>query len=387
MNNHSDIQVPVLFCLNKRAHYVRNAGDWGWVTRDPVVGRFAMALYLLEKEGIVSLPEKTHQEIVQLYWNNKARWLLTENCLKQVVSVFEDAGVEIIPLKGAALLGMLYKDSGLRGMSDVDLLVRPDAFLAAVNILGKLGFKACPKDRHEILTWFEKMPMENWPKELSFSNEFGLAIELHQQLISPWFLPALPVNMDAIWERSILFTFTSETPIEYGKDLWKRNLSPHDMLAYLCLHLGLHGLQFPQSYLDIDLWIRNLSDIWDWDRFLELVNQWRIRSVAYHVLSICKDLMGTPIPDGLLKRLDPGWLARIRVKMLISSTSILADCPSLGKRYPTLVKLALIDSLPSIIATLIKLAFPDKAWREYNPSGHGLLGHWLHVMQVVKRGD
>jgi hypothetical protein len=382
-----DIQIPILHCLNKRAHYVKDAGDWDWVIRDPVVGRFATALYVLGKEGKVSLSEKTRQEIAKSYWNNKARWLLTENRLKQVVSAFEAAGVEVIPLKGAALLGLLYKDSGLRSMSDIDLLVRPDAFLAAVNFLGKLGFKACPKDRHENITWFENLPRESWPKELSFSEESGLSIELHQQLINPWFLPALPVNMDAIWERSIPFTYASDIPIEYGKNLWKRNLSTYDTLAYLCLHLGLHGLQFPQSYLDIDLWVRNLSDTWDWDRFLDLVDQWRIRSVAYHVLSICKDLMGTPLPDGLLKRLDPGWLARIRVKTLISTTSILADRPSLGKRYPTLVKLALIDSLPSIMATLIKLAFPDKAWREHNPSGHNLLGHWLHVLHVVKRGD
>jgi hypothetical protein len=119
----------------------------------------------------------------------------------------------------------------------------------------------------------------------------------------------------------------------------------------------------------------------------DLVNQWQIRSSTYHVLSICRDFMGTPLPDGILKRLDPGWLARFRVKMLISSQSILADCPSMGRRYPTLVKLALIDRLPFIFVTLIKLAFPDKGWREHNPSWRGLLANWLHVLHVVRRGD
>ena len=142
-----------------------------------------------------------------------------------------------------------------------------------------------------------------------------------------------------------------------------------------------------QSYLDIDLWIRILPDSWDWDRFLNLVNQWQIRSATYHVLSICKDFFNTPLPDGVLKRFDPGWLARLRVKLLISSQSILADRSTLGKRYPTLVKLALIDRLPRIIVTLIKLAFPPEAWRDHNPSGRGLLAHWLHVLHVVKRGD
>jgi hypothetical protein len=149
----------------------------------------------------------------------------------------------------------------------------------------------------------------------------------------------------------------------------------------------MHGLHAMQTYLDIDLWIRSLPDTWEWERFLDLVNQWQIRSATYHVLSICSGFMETPLPDGFLKRLDPGWLARIRVKMLLSSESILADRSTLGRRYPTLIKLALIDRLPRIWVMLIKLAFPDKAWRGHNPSRRSLVEHWLHIFHVVKRGD
>jgi hypothetical protein len=165
-----------------------------------------------------------------------------------------------------------------------------------------------------------------------------------------------------------------------------RNLSHYDTLAHLCLNLALHGLKNLQSYLDIDLWIRNLSDSWDWEEFLERVFQWQIRSVTYHVLSICKYLFDTPLPENILQRLDPGRLARWRVTLLISSQSILADRPSLGKRYPTLVKLALIDSFPLILVTLRRLFLPGKAWREYNPYGRSLFAHWSHVSHVVNKG-
>ena len=97
--------------------------------------------------------------------------------------------------------------------------------------------------------------------------------------------------------------------------------------------------------------------------------------------------METPLPDSIIKHLDPGWLARFRVKILISSESILADRASVGKYYPTLVKLALIDRLPFIFITLIKLIFPAKAWSEYNLSGQSMLAHWLNVFRVAKRGD
>lgn len=386
MGSAKDIQTPVLSWLNQRARYIQSAGNWDWVMQDPVVGRFAAVLFILGRQGAVSLSEQSRHELAQIYWGNKARWLVRENQLKPVLSAFRRQGLAAIPLKGAALLGTLYKDIGLRAMSDVDILVQPENFVTAVNILRQLGFQPCPKDEYENFNWLEKLPKAYWPKELSFHDQHGLVIELHQHLINAWFLPAFPLNMDAIWERSILSSSDQSLEI-VGENLWDRRPSHYDTLAYLCLHLALHGLQFPQTCLDIDLWIRDLSEHWDWECFLERVDEWQIRSAAYHALSLCRDFMETPLPDKLLERLDPGWLARLRVSLLISSESILADRPSLGKRYPTLVKLALMDRLPLIWVTLIKLAFPDKAWRAHNPSGRGLLSHWQHVLHVVKRGD
>ena len=78
--------------------------------------------------------------------------------------------------------------------------------------------------------------------------------------------------------------------------------------------------------------------------------------------------MDTPILEGLLKRLAPGWLARLRVHNLISSQSLLANKRGLAKRYPTMVKLALIHRLPLLWVVLIKLVFPEKASREQKSS-------------------
>jgi len=355
--------------------------------QDPVVGRFTAILFIMGRQGAVSLDEQTRRKMTDVYWSNKAYWVIMENRLQQVLSAFREAGLAAIPLKGAALLGLIYIDIGLRPMSDVDILVHPDKFLAAVNIMRQLGFGISPKDSSKSITSLDKLPKAYWPQGLNFYDQAGLVIELHHSLVAPWFLPAYPLNMDAIWKRSISSSCTDQNLERSRENLWERHLSPYDTLAFLCLHLALHGLQFPQTCLDIDLWIRNLPDTWEWERFLDLVNQWQIRSTTYHALSLCRDLMETPLPDNIFKHLDPGWLARFRVKMLISSESILADHPSVGKRYPTLVKLALIDRLPTIIITLIKLTFPDKAWREHNPSGRSTLAHWLNVFRAVIRGD
>jgi hypothetical protein len=386
LNNLVDIQTPVLNWLNRRVRYVESDENWDWVIQDPVVRRFTAILFIMDRQGVISLHRQTRRKMAQIYLGNKARWMKRENRLKQVLSAFRQSGIVAIPLKGAALVYPVYKDIGLRPMSDVDLLVRSNYFVQAVNTLRQLGFEISSKVSFKSIASLEKLPKVYWPNELSFYDPQGLIIDLHQSLINPWYQPGYPLNIDAIWERSIISSGIDQNVEKGGENLWERFLSPYDTLAHLCLHLAINGLQFPQGILDVDIMIRNLPDTWEWERFLNVVNQWQIRSTTYHALSLCRDFMETPLPDSIFKHLDPGWLARFRVKVLISSKSILADRPSIGKQYPTLVILALIDRLPFIFITIIKMIFPDKGWRDHNLSGRSILGHWLNVFRIVKRG-
>lgn len=386
MNNFSDLQKSVLTWLDKRSCYIESAKDLAWVERDPVVSHLFPLLYVINKEnGGTFLSESVRKSARAAYLETHAKWLVREKRLKQILNLLYSENIDVIPLKGVILQSQLYRNSGIRRMGDIDLLVRPSQYLKAAELLLESGFILYPNNGFDSLVILQGKPISAISTEIIFVDKKNswLIMEIHRHPFStPWFIVGFNVNLDEIWGRTLPAT---EDIDPHG--LWKIILSPYDTLALLVLHLALHGLQAMQTYLDIDLWIRNLPDTWEWERFLELVNQWQIRSVTYHALSICRDFMETPLPDKLLERLDPGWLARLRVRMLISSESILANRPSLGRRYTTLVKLALIDRLPLILLTLIKLAFPNKAWREHNPYKRSPLAHWLHVLHVVKRGD
>jgi hypothetical protein len=110
MNNLVYFQDPVLVWLKKRSWYVKDNGSWDWVLGDPIVSHLAPALFLLDKKGITHLSDKTRHKFSQVYWKNTSRWLVAEKLLKQVLCLFNQAGVPVIPLKGAAFQGFLYKD-------------------------------------------------------------------------------------------------------------------------------------------------------------------------------------------------------------------------------------------------------------------------------------
>jgi hypothetical protein len=385
-NNLFIIQVPVLKWLELRSSYLGNRVDLDWVSRDPIVGHlFPMLCVLNKNNGGIGLSDRVRQKSRAAYLETHARWLVREKRLRESLSVLARENIQAVPFKGGILQSQLYQNSGFRQMGDIDLLVRSSQFLRAAALLLESGFILHPEFGFEDLSALARLLDSALPTEIKLgdAHNTGLALDLHRHLLpTPWLIPGFEIDLDGIWARLIPATEDVDP-----QGLWKTILSPADTLAALILHLAMHGLHAMQTYLDLDLFIRTLPDPWDWDPFQALVNRWRIRSAAWHALSFCRDFMDTPLPDDLLKRLDPGWLARSRVKLLITSESILADRPSLGKRYPTLVKLALIDRLPRILVTLLKLAFPDKAWRQHNPAGRSLLAHWSHVLQVVKRGD
>jgi len=314
--------------------------------------------------------------------------MVREHRLKRILDVLYQADIEVIPLKGGILQGLLYRNSGIRSMDDLDILVRPENYKSSANLLIRSGLMLVPTNRFQSLAQLDEFPDTDWPGELSFNDGQGFAIDLHRNLVtSQWFSTVYYLDMKAVWERSVRLSDDEQGAKAAGAGLWKVLLSPYDMLAHLCLHSALHGLQIMKNFLDIDLWIRNLPTSWDWGQFMEIVNQWQIRSAVFHVMTFCKEFLGTPVPEEVLRQIDPGWLARWRVRKLISPQKLMADRPSLGKRYPTLVKISLVDHISEMFLTIIKLTFPGRALYTRHYTKQGIIGHWLHIFDVIKRGD
>lgn len=73
-----------------------------------------------------------------------AREILLLGALKEARAAAQAAGIEIVALKGAALLELGIYKIGERGMSDADVLVRPKDLLPFEGILARLGYQAMP---------------------------------------------------------------------------------------------------------------------------------------------------------------------------------------------------------------------------------------------------
>jgi Uncharacterised nucleotidyltransferase len=84
--------------------------------------------------------EVVRSRVAEAIRETRLRALAFEATLRRVVQALEDNRIPVLPLKGTVLADRLHGDPGLRPTGDVDVLVEPSRFSAAVDTLRRLGY-------------------------------------------------------------------------------------------------------------------------------------------------------------------------------------------------------------------------------------------------------
>lgn len=200
--------------------------------------------------------------------------------------------VPIVVLKGAALATTLYPNPALRPLHDLDLLVPRHRVPAVETSIRACGYEA-----------YTPEPVPGLNRRLGHhvalrgGPHARVVIEVHWNLIgadADWRTPA----MDWFWDHV-------EALPEEGTFLYR--LAPTATFLYLAAHLVLqHGGARPRLLWLYDLhlvltrWQRRL----DWHDLVERASAFRWGAAVSAALRATHTCFGSPLPDGLLRRLD-----------------------------------------------------------------------------------
>jgi hypothetical protein len=199
--------------------------------------------------------------------------------LLDLITLFDRAGIEVLPFKGPALAWSLYETPALREMSDLDLLIRPRDRSRAILLLQSAGYAPSYPCDVRLFDPGRQIPFE--------SPTTGVAVDLHWSLAPPQFGHALDVA--GIWSR------VGEARVA-GRTV--RTLGTEDLLIFLCVHGAKHGWCSIHWLSDLARLIRR-DDI-DWDRLLARATARQTSRVLYAGLMLSADLLGAPVPDPVL---------------------------------------------------------------------------------------
>ncbi len=199
-----------------------------------------------------------------------------------LLAAFEKAGIETMVLKGAALIQLYYRESGLRPMLDADILVHAHQAEQAMEVLAALQWKPL-----RYLQPTMRIPIVH---STPFEDEAQRQVDLHWHLFWECFNAK---DDNDYWEGAVT--------IKIG-DVQTLALSPTDQLLHTCWH-GARWNEVPPIRWVADAMVilgASAAEI-EWSSLFKKALRHRIILPVKDSLEYLKKKFDVPVPDTLLK--------------------------------------------------------------------------------------
>ena len=221
-------------------------------------------------------------------------------------SAFEVKGVEILPIKGMALLDDIYSELFIRPMTDIDILVKKEDIARASEIFHNLGYRKKLYGLKESY-WLESQCHLAFFKDRSLVEmHWGLDFERHGRQILP-----------EVWRKV--------RGIEADRGVVKL-LSPEDTFFSLALHKRRFGkILSIKNVLDSRLLLNKYKDGFDWNYVLKKAAEYGLMSSVFFMLSQIDLLFDVEAPLVTGIRI-PFWKKRLINRSIENNTFL----PSIG---------------------------------------------------------
>jgi hypothetical protein len=255
-----------------------------------------------------------------LVWTFKLK--LLERRLQESLNVLEGAGIEVILLKGAALVVTTYGSFTERPMADIDLLVDPARAHEAHELMQQNGWML-DSTGHPDDAWDNHHHLP----PLSDTNGSGLRLEIHVAPIPP----GHPFKFDFAYVTSTAQSFAfGGIPVLVPEN--------HVHAVHSAIHFAwAHRFESGGMNAFRDLAALESSGNFSWTRFLEVAQQTRAEACCYWTVRLAQSLTGLAVPEEVLTKLSPP-LSEPFLSLLEEHFSQLVvrsehACPSVTLRY------------------------------------------------------
>jgi hypothetical protein len=310
-------------------------------------GVSALLFHNITKQHLEDLvPADSYRNLSNHYHTNLKRNLSIVGALRGVLAILQEAAIPCIVLKGISLAERVYPNIALRGMSDVDLLVRKEDLFKVDDHLSSLGYtsrdSSPAKAVHNPSGYLASL-------EYRKDDPSPLNLHLHWHPVNtsvPATAFAGRIDLDRLWEHAATVRVADSHALM---------LRPEHMIIYLCEHAQRIGHSFDRLILICDIFfsIKAFENILDWDFIAEESRRFNLSRFVYHGLSIVEHYTALGIPEGCIAKLKPPDISRgekFFLRLQLGNRRIR------GSSY--FIYLAMNRGLPSKIRFVVRTFFP-----------------------------
>jgi hypothetical protein len=242
----------------------------------------------LKALGFSDIPSDVEAHFKTAFKMNAIRNVLLVQELRRVLTLFGDAGIPVIPLKGVALAERFYGDASLRVCNDVDILVPRTSVIRGLRLLFSNGYAGALKDEALVNVSLRSTIEHALTRSDGRTN---YAVELH------W-----GVSFSSLLDDKAAEQILKESESVVFFDVPARGLSPEWEFLFLALHAARHRWRLR--------WLADVHDACtlrrlDWRKVKEIAGSYGWENVVELSLSTCNYFFGTPIPVEVERRPVP----------------------------------------------------------------------------------
>ena len=268
--------------------------DWNYLFKQACQqGVFLLLYQNLLKYYPESIP-KNIQPQLQAYCQIKtARNLFLSQKLCQLIKLFENNNIQVIPFKGAVLAASAYQDLTLKEFCDIDLIIKQEDFSRVKDILTSQGYQT----RSQLQPW----------GQVFTNKDDSIHIDIHWQLAPSCF--PYRVDFEQLWQRC-------ETVSIYNQQV--TNLSAEDSLLILCLQI-VKDAHYRQEKLkqvyDIAQIIKNQK--LDWEVVIQRARDLGSERLLLFGLAIASRLLQVAIPQELQQKIEKDLIVKLYLNQVV----------------------------------------------------------------------
>ena len=244
---------------------------------------------------------------------------------ERVDKICRDSNIDYVLMKGAALIEAVYKDKGVRPLSDIDLIAasREDA----LRLIQRLGGKKHSGENFISRRYKDYLRMSCFVTPGGFDRR--IEIEIY-----------FPVQ-DAYYPLPELFSNHAHRLFKNAHRI-NHIYTPDPSLHFLVLlvHLVHHHLGARLIwYLDMAVLVDAYLDTMEWDVIISECKRLEFKNILFHILQMLKTNFRLKVPEAVLKEagntpaFNHGFL-----KEMVSARNVIMDSFGGGKvwQYPAL---------------------------------------------------
>jgi hypothetical protein len=270
--------------LEKIKSIIADVSDWDYFKNlANLHGVGALVWHNIEKHNFFSgIPDEVLTYFKSTLMINISRNTFINESMGEVLHLLNKNKIKAVILKGFALENSVYGNSGLRQMSDVDILIDRDQCIIARDILISNGFVSLP-----LKSFYHEFIIAYSGKHLPSLIKNGISVEIHNELFG---------KSNKKMTR-ILFDTSYEVEIK-GEKTWFPQ--PQLFFLYLVKHLWLHEINNESQlrlYTDLIVLIeKHYDEILNYN-LIKLVSESGMSEIMASHLEPLRDMWGITFPD------------------------------------------------------------------------------------------